>query len=544
MFKYNEKTYEVLDSVLSGILHNINEETYEDIEELTRQVLTLVVQEECTGFYYVFLEQLIRLTRLKTLKGQARLIVSKKSFETFLNVGMNRFINNKNVNVQGLMQQYGVTHNLNTPEGLLSAKNFLYSICVSKYEELAETEISIADAYTLLDSLYDSIITDMSYDALHKSAEILESGINYNRKDYKGPLGYFEFTKTVLTNYTRRTIGWRKNQNNVLTINNIEDYNRLTNDYAGSIYKLGDYLIPPFDSVTSVMSSDITSIIGDEGTGKTNYLVMLAHDQLMKGFSPVFMCGESKPVKILNMFLSRHLFVTTGIQVAWKAIIDGIGKLPVEIQAAVNQAKYDLFSNSGYGKIHLVSKFGYATYTAEVLDIVTAFPNEKFGQIFIDHADKLDKSVKEWTGGYLKNQKDRVDCLFEQIVDLKILYNIGACVAVHTGADAAKAVAKGNEAGKRIGASSSSTTKDVDVALHLESGPALEKKGLVKIRPLKFREVPIDKLKPVIVKRNFVCVNYIYSEALQAELGVDDDAKEVKLEDVDLNNLIDKEQIV
>lgn len=543
MFKYSEKTYEVLDSVLSGILHNINEDTYSDIEELTRQVLTLVVQNECTGFYYVFLEQLIRITRLKTIKSQARLIISKKSFETFLNVGMNRFVVNKNVNIQGLMQQYGVNHNMNTPEGLLGAKNFLYSLCVTKYDELANVEISIADAYALLDSLYDSIITDMSYDALHKSAEILENGLNYNKKDYRGPVGYFEFTKDVIVNYTRRTIGWNKNQNNILTINTIEDYNRLTNEYSGTIYKLGNYLIPPLDAVTSIMSSDITSIIGDEGTGKTNYLVMESHDQICNGFSSVFMCGESKPVKILNMYLSRHIFVTTGFQISWKTIIDGIDKLPVEMQAVVNEAKHDLFTNPKYGKIHLVSKFGYATYTKEVLDIISAFPNEKFGQIFIDHADKLDKSIKEWTGGYLRTQKERVDCLFEQIVDLKILYNIGANIAVHTGADAAKEIARGKDAGKRIGASSSATTKDVDVALHLEAGPALEKKGLVKFRPLKFRETPIDKLKPIIVKRNFVCVNYIYSEALQAELGLDDeDNKQQKLEDADLDSLIDKGQ--
>lgn len=544
MFKYNEKTYEVLDSVLSGILHNSSEENYEDVEELTRQVLTLVQQEELTGFYYIFIEQLIRMTRLKTIKGKARLIVSKKSFETFLNVGMNRFIVNKSVNVSGLMQQYGVSYNLNTPEGTLSAKNFLYSICVTKFDELRETEVSIADAYTLLDTLYDSIITDLAYDSLHKSAEILENGLYYNKKEYKGPVSYFEFSKDVITNYTRRTIGWRKNQNNVLTINNIEDYNKITSEYAGSIYKLGDYMIPPFDAITSIMSSDITSIIGDEGTGKTNYLVMVAHNQLMNGFSPAFMCGESKPVKILNMFLSRHIFVTTGIQVGWKQIVEGADKLPVEIQAVINQAKYDLFSNPSYGKIHLVNKFGYATYTKEVLDIITAFPNEKFGQIFIDHADKLDKSVKEWVGGYLRTQKDRVDCLYEQIVDMKIMYNLGACVAVHTGADAAKDVAKGKDAGKRIGASSSATTKDVDVAVHIESGPALEKKGLVKFRPLKFRETPIDKLKPVILKRNFVCVNYIYSEALQAELGLDDENKEARLEDVSIEDLIDKNQVM
>ena len=535
MFKYSEDTCKILHKIISCVLPKEGKDT-KDIEELTKKLLTLVDKQETNGFYYVILDIFSRISRIKSFSPHTEIVVSRGTFSASLQVNINRYLKSRDVGLETLLSEYDVDANLNTPDGQLIAKSFFYDYCMKMYDNCVNTDIDMVEGFTLLESLYQCILDDLSLTTLHTSARILENGVMIKGKEYKNGEGYFEHIREVLSLKSDQEVKWEHNRESIYIINSIEDYNNLNNQSRLSLYPIGKFNVQPFDEKTHITSGDIISIIGDEGTGKTNYLVMQSVDQIVQGHSIIFMCGESHPAKIINMMLSRFIFLETGNKIGWKEIQSTLHELPEEMQAVVNHCKNKLFNSEEFGKFQLVKSFHYDNVKHEILDIITANRQNKYTMVYIDHADRLNQERTN-LNIFLRDAHSRVSYLYDMLIDLSVEYGIGSTVAVHTGSEAAKAVARGKDAGKRIGATSSATTKDVDIAIHLESGPSLEGKGLVKVRPLKFREYDISKLKPVILKRDFICVNYIYAEEFQVELG-EEEGEAIRLEGLDIDELI------
>lgn len=540
-FKYSDETLIVLDEVLSGIVNSSGAEDTKVLksrEGLINRLMTVIDIDECSDFYYVVMEYMNRLIRMQTLNPDLTIELSKTGIKSYLQVNARRLIKVKDVNIEALAQDNGVTFNLNIAEHEQRARNFLFTYCMKKIEELESLKISLIDAMIKLDALYESVMTDYSHYCIHTEAMILEGAVNINREIYSGSEGYFKFLQYAMGKHEQRKSKWMNDKENYLMIESVEEYNKINSKAGEDVYEVAKFNIEPFDEVGSIMAGDIMTLIGDEGTGKTNYMINLATPILMKGNSVIVMCGESKKIKILNMFLSRFIYLTTGYKIHWTELLGDMPNIEDEnMRAIIRDCRYKLFEDDSYGKIQLVQKFSYSYYYDEIVKIIRANPDKKFEFVAIDHTDKLDRGEYNASIGALKDGRVSVNALYNWILDLKMQFNLTHLMLAHTGSEAASLIAKGKDVGKRIGATSSATSKDADIVLHLESGPSLEKKKLVKAVFKKFREIDITLFKPVILKKDFSCCNYIYTEELQAELGEQSD-KELAISDGDIEELI------
>ena len=159
----------------------------------------------------------------------------------------------------------------------------------------------------------------------------------------------------------------------------------------------------------------------------------------------------------------------------------------------------------------------------------------------IDHTDALERDNRKG-GVYLQDDRAAVKYLFKQIIRVKKERGVPTFTTSHTSAEAEKQVQKGNDTGTRIGATSSSTTKDVDIVISFESTPDLKRQGLIKATVKKFRSENDTLFVPFILQKAFTACRFVYTPELQEMLGIrkdrELDTKGIGLESMSAESLI------
>ncbi len=194
--------------------------------------------------------------------------------------------------------------------------------------------------------------------------------------------------------------------------------------------------------------------------------------------------------------------------------------MPQEYIDVVNECKYKLFNTPAYGILIPIGFFTYNNIYNEMKLIKDSNPDRKWGHTFIDHADALEIDNNSTSGVFLKDDRSAVKYMFRQLIKAKKQLCMPSFVTAHTSAEAEKQVQKGNDTGTRNGATSSATTKDVDISISAEATPELKLLGLVKFTLKKLRTTSDVGVIPFIIKKEFTACRFVYKAELQEMLGI------------------------
>lgn len=524
--KLSEESYQELDMILSAILCS---ET--DNSELVYRFLTLVAKEECTGFYYLIYEMIKRAERIKIRSVDIKNIkIDEDLFKSYILIGIDDMIKDPALGIREIFDTLQETPEMDTYDGQLRTKNILYSYLMHKFEEIKNLKVTIQEGTFRLDNLYQSILRDYSRQSVMLSATCLEDEVYVGKVRFAGAEGYFDLINYIKAKIEKKKTIWSSIDDSIDVLDNIEDYNKMKANDKVDLTPIGTFGMPPIDEYAAACKSDIINICATEGTGKTNFCAGFACREIMNGYSVIFMCGESGQTKITDMIISNYIYVTTGYEISQKEITGDIEKLPEEWQAIINKSRYEFFNNPKYGKLLPVSRFTYVGYKDEVRAIVDRHPDLKFGHVIVDHYGSL--SMSNFYSGKDTSIYAAAANLTNQMVSLKIETGIGTLFTSHTSRDAEDALLRGKDPGTRVGALSSGSSKDVDTLILMYSDEVMKKSSTVKVWVKKIRGYDDSNFAPFIVKKHFVCCDFIYSPELQETA----EANELILDDVE--NLI------
>lgn len=420
------------------------------------------------------------------------------------------------------LAEFGVTANVDIPDQFQMGVDFVYSGVLALYDELLEMATPTTDGLNELVILKDSIINVLGTNYVSYCAELWTTGLKFQREFFTGYTGFKKFSELYLSqmDYISKTIDG--NERGVTSLMSLLDHKNFNKKSSNTIYPLFGWGIPPIDEKSPIMNSDVVTVIGDEGTGKTHFVAMLAANCIIAGKDVIVMTGETSEIKMYHMILSNYICQKRNHRYEWKELLD-IESLPEEDRLLVNKSMAELASNE-VGNIHLIQRFTYETFTKEVCDIINQNRDREFGAVLIDHIGQP-LTNGNWTDrGKLMNDKQRVDYLYYQSIIMGDDLNVAFIMIAHTGSEAASQDSKGKATGTRIGGLTGNTTKDADVAIWMRTTDAWKKQGLVQFVCKKFREAKF--FDPFMLKIRFDCSQFEYSDVYQITNSADEDAFE------------------
>jgi len=531
-------TLEILDLVYSSL---INEGDKINLVELNKFFI-VVEQKELKGFYAIFYKYIKRIKELNALTNSTKIKISDKAFENYLNINITAFLSSEEIQLISVLNDMEIDNVINIQDDLIIRKK-AFDYCIKKYKMIKSLGETSSNLILNLDNLLSCVINDYLEYSIFKNAEILSEGTNLKSLTLIGSEDSFNFTKLILNIIEEKKNDYNLLDENILDLSSIEKYREASQNANLKMFNICEYGFPPIDKIAHMTNQDIITLVASEGTGKTTYFAATAAKELFAGRSIIFMAGETAKLKIANMILSHFIYLRTskpnipGMRVSWLEIQNKYDSLPDTIKAEIDRAKYDIYENKKFGFPIIVESFKYQTYMQEVLDIKNLHPDYIWGHVFVDHIDALDRDNSQGVRNYfLKDSRDLIKEMYRQAIKLKNHYGIPTIFSAHTSYEAEKAIVASKKTGVRVGASSSSTSKDVDVEILFETNDELSKHNLIKISLKKFRNYDITLFEPFVVLKEFDACLFTYSTTLQGILNNDNekmlDIKNIKSEEL------------
>lgn len=518
----DDEIKEVLDKIISSVLphENYNEESaLTTIKELGK----VIKLDELSDVYYVILKILFNISKVNIKKFNYGLRLSRDVLDSSLTVGIEDLIIDKNTNMVEFLKTRGFDGDLEIETNFDNAVDLLYTLTLEKYDELMEMKIDSNDAVGYLLALKESMIINLSKQSVNMQVEILNEGLRIGRDTFVGYKDYLKFMRIIEGSIHSRFVDFLSSKKDKASFDSLDSANDFEDDETVEVKPLFKTGYQPLDDALSVMTGDVVTIVGDEGVGKTTLLVEQVYRAMMEGHSVLMMTGESAIQKIWSSIVGKHLYELTGLRVEWREI-QNILELPDEVRTKVNMAKLDLIENYKIGKFHAQRYFYYETFYDDVEEYILKYPD--IGLICVDHADRLKSTGELSINGYLRTQKERVDSLYQQCIDISDEYPLAVMILAHSNTEANKATLKGKDVGVRIGASSSATSKDSDMVIYLRKTDELRRQSMILVEVKKVREFA-DNIRPFILKRENGISAFTYDEDFQTS-----DVDEEELTDV------------
>lgn len=531
------QSLEILDLVYSSLIN--------DSDNIEPNVLTklfiVVNQSELRGFYAIFYQYIKRIKELNAITGSTKIKIADKAFEDFVNINMSSFITSDDINMISVLEDLEIEDTLSIKDDLIIRRK-AYEYCIKKYTMIKNLKETASNLILNLDNLLNCVIKDYMEYNTYKTASILSEGLQIKDLTLIGADDSFDFTKLIMNIIEEKKQNYNLLNQNVLDLSNSNVYREAANNKNLKMVDICDYGLPPVDKIAHMTNQDIITLVASEGTGKTTYVAATAARELFNGYSVIFMAGETSKLKAINMVLSHFIYLRTskpdkpGMRISWQEIQNSYDTLPETFKAEIDRAQNDLFNNPKFGYLIIVSRFSYVSFKEEVLNLMSVHPDYKWGHVIVDHIDALNRVGQFQKYGFLKEKRDLISYMYEQAIDLKNDYGIPTLFTAHTSFEAEKATVSSKKTGVRIGASSSATSKDVDVVLFFESNEELNKHKLVKISIKKFRNYDLTLFEPFVALKEFEACLFSYSTKLQGILNGDQekmlDIKNIASEDL------------
>lgn len=416
-------------------------------------------------------------------------------------------------NLERTLSDNGIVCDMTDAEQRQLALDTVFSGVLSLYQELFNLEVSTSDGFLELELLRETVIKNLNYNMVMILGEALTQGVTYNRKVYLGDKGVKDLMARCQSDMDIIRGAISVKSEGCKSLHTLEEHIEFNANAASSVFPMFKWGVRPIDDVSPIMNSDVVTIIGDEGTGKTHFIAEQVTQCILSGKDAIVMTGETSITKMYHLVLSNYIYKTRSFKFDWKELlnIDSLGENPALI---VRSAMAELASDK-VGHLHLRDRFTYETFKQEIEDILASNDGREFGGVFIDHIGQLRTNGDYTDKGRLQNDKMRVDFLYYQAILLGDEKDLPVFLVAHTGSEATSQAAKGKETGVRIGGLSGNTSKDADIVIYMHTTPDWKKQGLVQFICKKYREAPF--FQPFLIKIDFVVSRFEYKEEYQVK---------------------------
>ena len=513
-YKINSEQQEMLDSIFSGLLPH-DKCNPELVPEVISELKKFIFSKDLYGAYYVMWTLINNLEVIKLYRSGYTTSLKEDVFDRALQVNLESLIKRKNFDADLFFRDYGKVFNLSIPEDKKSALDFVYTAIMDKYQEWYEmatpTEESLANIPVLLQDMQQA----MAVAANSLMAQILLNGIVYKDKKYQGYFDWLSFGIMMHNELqTRFSKGEMSKRHSFNGIDNYEDAIKYDADNSKEIKTLWYMGFEPIDNRFPISTHDIVTIVADEGTGKTRFVVDQAYRALMAGNNVVIVCGETDNYKIKKFIEARHIWEIYNRQFTLAElnntdrIMEPDPDKKEELLTMIRAATIDLYDNPKYGKLNLLQALMYERAEEQLREEHNRFP---FDVVFIDHVAAMDS-----TGGYVNGERlgtmqEKITHLYKVEDVLTKELNVCFVNTSHTNNDTAAAIKRGKETGVRIGGQSAATTKYASIVMLITQPQEFKQQDQIILEFKKTRDYETITF-PVLISRNSSNCHMYYEE--------------------------------
>lgn len=503
-YKVTSEQQEMLDTIISSILPHENCDAQLAVEVIN-ELNKFLTFKELYGVYYVIWKLIKNLEVVELYRKGYTGGLQEDVLDKSLQVALSDLIQREGFDSPRFFGDYGQVFNLSIPVEKRNALDFTYTTIMDKYREWTKAAVPTADGLATVPVLCRDMQQSMAALAVSLQGQILMDGIHYNGKDYQGYDDWLAFGTLIQNEIQSRFIkGSLTRRHSFNSINNYEDSRRYDKENAKEIKPLWYMGYEPVDNRFPIRTHDIVTVVADEGTGKTRFVVDQAYRALIAGNNVVIVCGETDSYKIKKSIEARHIWQVYQRQFNIMELTSP-DKIMVsdemekeELQNMIVSATIDLYDNPKYGHLNLIQNLVYETIEEQLRE---EYKRNPFDVVFIDHVAALDSSGRYVNGERLGTMQERITHLFRVEDYLGKELNIAFFNTSHTNNDTAAAIRKGKDTGVRIGGQSAATTKYASIALLISQPIDFKKTDQIIMEFKKIRDFdPITF--PLVINRN------------------------------------------
>ena len=483
---------------------------------ILQELRKIIYPSELYGEYWIIYDKLINLSKIKLVMGGKLEPLTRNVLDNSMQINIDKYVSNSEVKVAKMMMDVGMEFDPQIELQFEQASDLLYTQTMKLFDEMYDYNYNTSEAFILLQDLGALVKDNLIRQSINTQSQILMKGVKIDKTYYRGTEGVEKFNDRFRGWMNTRFSTFLNKNKQEFSFTSAEKNKEFRTEFKHSIHEIMKFGYAPLDDRISICNSDVITVVGDEGVGKTNFVVDLALKAMLTGKDVLFMTGESALTKIKNMVTARYIYDRTNqeYKMNWKEVA-AIEDLDEDVQIVVEDAEIQLTEGEGIGRLHLIRKFTYENVYEDIANKCEKFPN--IGLVIIDHINRLD-SNGQWTSkGILNTDKQKVDYLYEKIVDVSDDYDIACVLLAHSNTQANQYTKKDTKnIGTRIGATSSATSKDADLVIYLRKNDLLKKQDMIKMQIVKVREGS-DNIRDIILRREGACSVFIYDENYQIE---------------------------
>lgn len=524
---------EVFRKIMSAIVCDIqseddNAKIKNGIDILT-EIRKIIKPIEVPGEWYPLYNMLINLQSYRVITSNVGKKLTHEMFDISLNSSIDRTL-------MKVGRDWCEANHLEWHPEIESiyqnTRSEYYTQVTTLFECLLDMRTTIDTVLPLLIEFKEQITVSLGLNSLRNMNCILnKEGIKVADKIervYRGGDDFIAYMQKSCAEIKARLAGYLSFKSEERHMETEEDYLAAQREFSESSVPICKFGIPPFDERLEIRTSDVITIVAGEGTGKTNLAVYVGVSALMEGNDILFMTGETNINKVPLMVQANYMYRRfKGLKVSASEIAEAEKIENTKVQDAIIMSRRELTSdkNSGIGHGHYVKRFTYETFYNDLEEQYLKSPNTRL--IIVDHTDRLDSNGGWTSGGRLTNSREKVAFMYDQGVQFTDDYPCAIIFVAHTSSETSKNEMVGKKVkGTRLAATSSNTSKDADMVLYLTVPEVLKAEGMLLASFTKVRNFD-DRVPEAVLKKDFVCSNFIYDEKFQ--MTTNDDMRENEL---------------
>ncbi len=452
--------------------------------------------EEFEMEYYLLLKALSDFGKIASSYEEFVPKLEKSVFESLVEKSVTEAVVNPELGVKEWREWSGMPSNLNNETVREECCQQLCQRASELYEECFEMAVSSDEVLGTEAELEAVFRQEIALQSINTQAAILRGSVRVGKKVYSGAQDALDYCALVCAEVKNRIDS--ASGDGTITLDSLEAAYTILGDAKASLDKIADWGIPPIDDGTPILRNRLVVVVGDEGAGKTHFIVDKVTNVVLAGKKALVMCGETKKGKVYYLILKNYIWKKFGIVVRNVDILNP-GDCPAYVSKVINIAILETIES---GALSFADAFSYDTVGAELQAI---WDRVKFDFVAIDHSMAL--KGKAGDGSMHAN----VSALSSAVLQFKLRNPVCVVVASHTSVHSKEMLSKGKHPTNSTTKGSNNLSTDADEVFTLAPDPSLDKQGLIKFINSKRRDFE-RIVDPIILRKRFDVSAFVYDK--------------------------------
>lgn len=467
------------DKLTTRIINTMINDKLEYSDKLFEKITKYIHLDEFKMEYYVLMTLLSQVSEHnktnRVLGIDVKVRINRRWFESLIENEVEKLVKRKRkeLDLETYMEQDGLDTNFSIDINIDNAMSYLANRCFDLYDRITAYSYGIDEAISMEMEFRSALTSNLSKSTVDAQVMILGDRLYVNGRYYQGEEDWLTYI-----NDTAKEIKDRLDSESTvehLTFSNLayaEEKRKQTTPKD-----ICDFGIEPLDNVSALETRKLITIVGQEGTGKTQICCYLASRIMKAGTKVLYLSTELPEVEIMNRMISSYIMQRYNRAIPWKYLRDR-SSLSEDLVKNIKLIEEEIgLDDLGY----IRNNISYEEFKSRMRRYVT---ENNIGVIIVDHSAKLKK------GSTAIKEKEYIDMLGDACVELRNELGVTIIVTSHPSPEAKNDLKKfgyiQTETTPAYG--SGSLSKDADLVLIFSTTQDLKKQGLIQTQIWKSRE--------------------------------------------------------